>query len=108
MQEGIPGPSGKLYKAESLVGIVPLDGGADWRAGSRFKALRAGRSRRRSEIARRRFEVVVVETTATGWTKASFSAAHVVSWRRGTVLNLKYKRTMVNGSMIRKRRPILL
>jgi hypothetical protein len=41
MQEGIAGPIGELYKAESLVGIVPFDDGLDRRTGRRFKPLGA-------------------------------------------------------------------
>jgi hypothetical protein len=32
----------------------------------------------------------------TGWTKVSFSAAHVTSWGEVTVVNLRYRRTIVN------------
>jgi hypothetical protein len=82
MEEGIARAIGKLHEAEPFVGIVPLDGGPDWRAGRRFKPRGAGSSCRRPEIPRRRVEVVIVETTPTGWTKISGSAAHVTSWRR--------------------------
>jgi hypothetical protein len=33
MEEGIAGPIGKLYEAESLVGIIPFDDGPDRRSG---------------------------------------------------------------------------
>ena len=39
MQEGIARPIGKLYEAESLVGIVPFDYGLDRGTGGRFKPL---------------------------------------------------------------------
>jgi hypothetical protein len=50
MQEGIARPIGKLYEAESLVGIVPFDYGLDRGARRRFKPLGA-RSRCGSETA---------------------------------------------------------
>ena len=81
MQEGIAGSVGKLNKAETLVGVVPFDDGLDRGAGGRVKPLGA-ELRRRSEIAPGRFVVIVVETTATGRTKISVSAAHVSAWGR--------------------------
>src|SRR6202040_1257901 len=62
MQEGIAGAIRELHEAEPLLGIVPLDGGADGWTGRCFE-LRPAR-RRKSEISSRRFVVVVVETTA--------------------------------------------
>ena len=76
VQEGIAGPIGKLYEAESLVGVVPFDYGLDRGTGRRVKPL-GTRSRCRSETAPGCFEVVVVEATATGRAKISISAAHV-------------------------------
>src|SRR5882757_8298312 len=76
MQEGIAGPIGKLYEAESLVGVVPFDYGLDRGTGRRVKPL-GTRSRWRSETAPGWFEVVVVESTATGRAKISVSAAHL-------------------------------
>ena len=71
MQEGITGPIGKLYEAETFVWIVPFDDGLDRGTGGRFKF------RCRCEIAPGCFEVVVVEAAATGRAKISVSAAHV-------------------------------
>ena len=71
MQEGITGPIGKLYEAETFVWIVPFDDGLDWGTGGRFKF------RCRCEIAPGCFEVVVVEAAATGRGLVSVSAAHV-------------------------------
>jgi hypothetical protein len=76
MEEGIAGPIGKLYEAESLVGIIPFD---DRRTGGRLKPLGA-KLRGRSETAPGWFEVVVVEATA-GRAKISVSAGHLTSWR---------------------------
>jgi hypothetical protein len=74
MQEGISGTVGEFDKAEPFVRIIPLDGGPDRRAGG---AVELGTAWRRiSEIASRRLIVVIVEITATGWTKISGSAAH--------------------------------
>jgi hypothetical protein len=81
VQEGIARFIGKLYEAESLVGVVPFDYGLDRRIGGCLKPLGA-RSRCRSETAPGCFEVVVVEATATGRTKIFVSAAHVILWRR--------------------------
>jgi hypothetical protein len=81
VQEGIARPIGKLYEAESLVGIVPFDHGLDRGTGGRFKPLRT-RSGCRSETSPGCFEVVVVEVTATGRAKISVSAAHVIPWGR--------------------------
>ena len=64
MQEGITGPIGKLYEAETFVWIVPFDDGLDRGTGGRFKF------RCRSEIAPGCFEVVVVEAAATGGRKS--------------------------------------
>ena len=77
VQEGIARPIGKLYEAESLVGIVPFDHGLDRGTGGRFEPLDA-RSRCRPETSPRSFKVVVVEVTATGRAKISVSAAHVI------------------------------
>jgi hypothetical protein len=64
-------PIGKLYEAESLVGIVPFDHGLDRGTEGRFKPLRT-RSGCRSETAPGCFEVVVVvEVTATVRAKIS-------------------------------------
>src|ERR1700738_5389167 len=41
MQEGIAGPTGKLYEAESLVGVVPFDYGLDRGTGGCFEPLGA-------------------------------------------------------------------
>ena len=76
MQEGIAGPIGKFYKAESLVGIVPFDDGLDRGTGGCFEPLGA-KPQCRSETAPGWFEVVVVESTATGQAKISVSAAHL-------------------------------
>ncbi len=81
MEEGIAGSVGKLNKAETLVGVVPFDDGLDRGAGRRVKPLGAIFGCR-SEIAPGRFVVIVVETTATGRTKISVSAAHVSAWGR--------------------------
>ena len=81
VQEGIARPIGKLYEAESFVRVVPFDYGLDRGTGRRFKPLGA-RSRCRPETALGRFEVVVVEGTATGRAKISVSAAHVIPWER--------------------------
>src|ERR1700731_3288059 len=62
MQEGIAGAIRELHEAEPLLGIVPLDGGADGWTGRCFELRPARRSK--SEISSRRFVVVVVETTA--------------------------------------------
>ena len=51
MQEGIAGPIGKLYEAESLVGVVPFDYGLHRGTGRRVKPL-GTRSRCRSETGR--------------------------------------------------------
>jgi hypothetical protein len=77
VQEGIARPIGKLYEAESLVGIIPFDHGLDRETGGRFKPLGV-RSRWRSETAPGCFEVVVVEATATAGAKVSVSATHVI------------------------------
>jgi hypothetical protein len=81
MQEGIAGPIGKLYEAESLVRVVPFDYGLDRGTGRHVKPL-GTRSRCKSETAPGCFEVVVVEATATGRAKISVSAAHVIPWGR--------------------------
>src|SRR5580704_18871533 len=70
------GEIGKLYEAESLVGIVPFDDGLDRGTGGCFEPLGA-KPRCRSETAPGWFGVVVVESTATGRTKIPRSAAHV-------------------------------
>src|SRR6202011_5282032 len=62
MQEGIAGAIRELHEAEPLLGIVPLDGGADGWTGRCFELRPARWSK--SEISSRRFVVVVVETTA--------------------------------------------
>ena len=64
MQEGITGPIGKLYEAETFVWIVPFDDGLDGGTGGRFKTpapnsgadakLRRGASKLSSAKARRR------------------------------------------------------
>src|SRR6202011_3156221 len=64
MQEGIAGAIRELHEAESLLGIVPFDGGADGWTGRCFELRPARRSK--SEISSRRFVVVVVENTAGG------------------------------------------
>jgi hypothetical protein len=76
MQEGIAGPIGKLYEAESLVGVVPFYYGLDRRTGGRFKSL-GPKLRSRSETAPGWFEVVIVEATVTGRAKISVSAGHL-------------------------------
>ena len=76
MQEGIAGPIGKLYEAESLVGVVPLNDGLDRGTGGCLEP-RGAKSRCISETAPGWFEVVVVESTATGRAKISVSAAHL-------------------------------
>jgi len=96
MQEGIARAIGKLHEAEPLLGVVPLDDGPDRRAGGRFKSRGAGAARRGPEIARRCFEVVVVETAATGWTKISGFAAHVTFWGGEMLPNLRCRGAIVN------------
>src|ERR1700760_3978754 len=81
MQEGVAGPVGELHESESLVGIVPFDYGFDRRTGEGFKPLGA-KLRCGSETTPGCFEVVVIEAAATGRTKISVSAAHVIPWGR--------------------------
>jgi len=75
MQERVASTVGKLYEAEALVRVVPLDGRSDRRTGGAVELWTA--RRRISEITDRRFIVVVVETTAAGLAKIPLSIAHV-------------------------------
>jgi len=72
MQEGITGAIRELHEAEPLLGIVPLDGGADGWTGRCFEL----RPARRSKSEPRRFVVVVVETPAAVRTKIPVSVVH--------------------------------
>jgi hypothetical protein len=74
MQEGVARPISQFDKAEPFVRVVPLDGGPDRRAGGAVELWTA--RRRISEIAGRLLIAVVVEITATGWSKISGSADH--------------------------------
>src|SRR4029077_10296841 len=75
MQESVARTVGQFDEAEALIRVVPLNGRSDGRAGG---ALELWTARRRiSEIASRRFVVVVVETAAAGLAKISLSIAHV-------------------------------
>jgi hypothetical protein len=76
MQEGISGPIGKFYEAESLVGVVPFNDGLDRGTGGCFEPGGA-KPRCKSETAPEWFEVVVVEATLTGRAKISVSATHL-------------------------------
>jgi hypothetical protein len=67
-------------KPNPLSGLYHLT--TAWTGGSGCLKPLGARSRYRSETAPGCFEVVVVEATATGRTKISVSAAHVILWRR--------------------------
>ena len=102
MQEGIARTIGYLDEAEPFVRVVPFDGGSDRRAGG---AVELGTARRCiSEIAGRRLMVVIVDTTATGWTKISVSTAHVTSWGRSNVAQSEMHegRSSTNSAQIRR------